>query len=309
MDEVGWFDGVLPATVDSLRAVLSSKSRCDYTIRADVDDILEDKKVVEYEEIFREHKEGEVVLIEGRPGSGKTTLVHKISQDWAQGKAILQGARHMFLVTLRHLNYSKRDKSVSDIIDVFYDSEEIKRVVENEIKMCRGRGVCFILDGLDEYQNSNEESVISELINKKVLPSSVVIVASRPAATQSLRDKCARRTEVVGFTKDQIDTYVETYPFESLDGDISDKVSRMKRCLDVHPNVHHMCYLPVQANIVCFLFDNKGGNIPHTESRIYEEFTVCTINRHKQRNNEQFQIQSLEELEGEDKLQFSSICK
>ena len=285
------------------------KSRCDFTIRGDVDDILENKKVAEYEEIFREHKEGEVVLIEGRPGSGKTTLVHQISQDWAQGKAILQGARHVFLVTLRHLNYSKRDISVSDIIDIFFDSEEIRKVVENEIKKSRGRGVCFILDGLDEYQNSNEESVIKQLINKKVLPSSMIIVASRPAATQSLRDKCARRVEVVGFTKDQINTYVETYPFESLDGDISDKVSEMKRFLDVHPNVHHMCYLPVQANIVCFLFDNKGVNIPHTESRIYEEFTVSTINRHKQRNNEQFQIQSLEELEGEDKLQFSSICK
>ena len=285
------------------------RSRCDYTIRGDVDDILENKKVVKYEEIFREHKEGEVVLIEGRPGSGKTTLVHKITQDWVRGKAILQGAGHVFLVTLRHLNYSKRDKSVSDILDVFYDSEEIKRVVENEIKKCRGRGVCFILDGLDEYQNSHEGSVISQLINKKVLPSSMVIVASRPAATHSFRDECARRVEVVGFTKDQINTYVETYPFESLNGDISDKVSEMKIFLDVHPNVHHMCYLPVQANIVCFLFDNKGGNIPHTESRIYEEFTVSTINRHKQRNNEQFQIQSLEELEGEDKLQFSSICK
>ena len=298
-----------PIFVNLVLIKQKGRSSYDYTIRGDVDDILEDKKVVEYEEIFREHKEGEVVLIEGRPGSGKTTLVHKISQDWAQGKAILHGARHVFLVTLRHLNYSKRDKSVSDIIDVFYDSEKIKKVVENEINESRGRGVCFILDGRDEYKNSYKGSVIKKLIEKKVLPSSMVIVASRPAATQSLRDKCARRVEVVGFTKDQISTYVETYPFESLDGDISDKVSGMKIFLDLHPNVHHMCYLPVQANIVCFLFDNKRDNIPHTESRIYEEFTVSTINRHKLRNNEQFQIQSLEELEGEDKLQFSSICK
>ena len=298
-----------PIFVNLVLIKQKGRSRYDYTIRGDVDDILEDKKVVEYEEIFREHNEGEVVLIEGRPGSGKTTLVHKISQDWAQRKAILQGARHLFLVTLRHLNYSKRDKSVSDIIDLFYDSEKIKKVVENEMNESRGRGVCFILDGLDEFQNSSKESVIKQLIKKEVLPSSMVIVASRPVATQFLRDKCARRIEVVGFTTDQINTYVETYPFESRDGDISDKVSEMKRFLDVHPNVHHMCYLPVQANIVCFLFDNKGGNIPHTESRIYEEFTVSTINRHKQRSNELFQIQSLEELEGEDKLQFSSICK
>ena len=98
-----------PTFVNLVLIKQKGRSRCDYTIRGDVDDILENKKVVEYEEIFREHKEGEVVLIEGRPGSGKTTLVHKLTQDWVQGKAILQGARHVFLVTLRHLNYSKRD--------------------------------------------------------------------------------------------------------------------------------------------------------------------------------------------------------
>ena len=111
----------------------TARSRCDYTIRGDVDDILENKEVAQYEETFREHKEGEVVLIEGRPGSGKTTLVRKITQDWAQGKLILQEARYVFLVTLREVNYSKKDESLSDIIDIFYDSEKIKKIAENEI--------------------------------------------------------------------------------------------------------------------------------------------------------------------------------
>ena len=297
-----------PTFVNLVLIKQTARNRCDYTIRGDVDDILENKEVADYEEIFSEYKEGEVVLIEGRPGSGKTTLVHKITQDWAQGKPFLQGVTHIFLVTLRLLNYSKRDERLSDIIDIFYDSEEIKKIVEQDIKNRRGKGSCFIIDGLDEYQNRNEKSIIYQLMNKKVLPSSMVIVASRPAATHSLRGKCARRVEVVGFTKDQINKYVETYPFESSSHEVSD-VSKMKEFLNVHPNVHHMCYLPVQAKMICFLFDNKGGNIPHTETRIYQDFTVSTINRHKQRSNKLLQVQSLEELEGEDKLQFSSICK
>ena len=278
-------------------------SRCDYTICGDVDDILENKEIAEYEEIFREYKEREVVLIEGRPGSGKTTLVHKITQDWAQGKPILQGARYVFLVTLREVNYSKKDESLLDIIDIFYDSENIKKTAENEIKENRGKGVCFIIDGLDEYQNKNKESEIYKLMNKKVLPSSMVIIASRPAATHSLRDNCARRVEVVGFTKDQINKYVETY-FDS-----SVMISKMKNFLDEHPKVQHMCYLPVQAEIICHLFKNKEGNIPHTETQIYKEFTVSTISRYKERNGvKSCPIQSLEELK-EDKPQFSSICE
>ena len=291
-----------PTFVNLVLIKQTARSTCDYTIRGDIDDITGSKEVAEYNDIFREFKEGEVVLIEGRPGSGKTTLVHKITQDWAQGKPILQGARYVFLVTLRETNYSKKDESLSDIIDIFYDSEEIKKIAENEIINFRGRGTCFIIDGLDEYQNKNKESEIYKLMNKKVFLSSMVIVASRPAATHYLRDKCTRRIEVVGFTKDQINKYVETY-FDS-----SVMISKMKKFLDEHPKVQHMCYLPVQAEIICFLFDNKAGNIPHTETHIYKEFTVSTINRHKQRNNVESQIQSLEELE-EDKPQFSSICK
>lgn len=68
-----------------------------FTIRGDMDDILESKEVVQYEEVFREYREGALVLVEGHPGSGKTTPVHKVTRDWANGREILQGARMVFL--------------------------------------------------------------------------------------------------------------------------------------------------------------------------------------------------------------------
>ena len=83
-------------------------SRCDYyTVRGDMDDILESKEVVEYEEVFREYREGALVLVVGRPGSGKTTLVHKVTRDWATGRKVLQGAKMVFLITLRLLKKIK----------------------------------------------------------------------------------------------------------------------------------------------------------------------------------------------------------
>ena len=289
----------------------SSISRCDYyTVRGDMDDILESKEVVEYEEVFREYREGALVLVEGRPGSGKTTLVHKVTRDWATGEKVLQGAKMVFLITLRLLNFSKKDQSLLEVLEVFYGGEVLRKSVEHDLQEYGGKGVCFIIDGLDEYQHKNKkESVIYQLIDKKCLPFSMVIVASRPVVTNELRRSCSRRVEVIGFSKSQINEYVETYPFNGSDKVVSDMVSKLKLYLSQHPNILHMCYLPVHAAMICFLFSQLEGNFPHTETQIYEQFTIATLLRQKTRTEEQQQLKSLKDLFGEEELQFRSICK
>ena len=286
-------------------------SRCDYyTVRGDMDDILESKEMVEYEEVFREYRQGALVLVEGRPGSGKTTLVHKVTRDWATGRKVLHGAKMVFLITLRLLNFSEKDQSLLEVLEVFYGGEVLRKSVEHDLQECGGEGACFIIDGLDEYQHKNKkESVIYQLIDKKCLPFSMVIVASRPVATNKLRGSCSMRVEVIGFSKSQINEYVETYPFNVSDKVVSDMVSKLKLYLSRHPNVLHMCYLPVHAAMICFLFSQLEGNIPHTETQIYEQFTKSTLLRQKTRNEEKVQIKSLNDLFGEEELQFRSICK
>ena len=285
-------------------------SRRDYyTVHRDLDNILVSKEVVAYEEVFREYREGALVLIEGRPGSGKTTLVHKVTRDWARGEKVLQGAKMVFLITLRLLNYSGSDKSLLDILEVFFGGEVLRKKIEQDLRECGGKGACFIIDGLDEYQpKSEEESVIYQLIDKKCLPFSMVIVASRPVATNELKKVSSKRLEVTGFNKKQIFDYLETYPF--VKSDIPDAGSKLKDFLKIHPNVLHMCYLPVHAAMICFLFVQLEGNIPNTETQIYEQFTISTLLRQKTRNKyqEQQQLTSLKDLCGDKKIDFSSIC-
>ena len=266
--------------------------------------------MVEYEEVFRQYREGALVLVEGRPGSGKTTLVHKVTRDWATGRKVLQGAKMVFLITLRLLSFSKKDQSLLEVLEVFYGGEVLRKSVEHDLQECGGKGACFIIDGLDEYQQREvRESVIHQLIDKKCLPFSMVIVASRPVATNELRKCCSRRVEVIGFTMSQINDYVETYPFNSCDKVVSDMNSRLKLYLDQHPNILHMCYLPVHAAMICFLFSQLEGNTPHTETQIYEQFTIATLLRQKTRAVEPQQLKSLKDLFGEEKLRFRSICK
>ena len=282
-------------------------SRHDYyTLRGNVDDILESKEVVKYEEVFREYREGALVLVEGRPGSGKTTLVHKVTRDWATGRKVLQEANWVFLITLRLLNFSGKDK-LTDLLNLFYEDELNRTAIEYKLIKSGGKGACFIIDGLDEYQiEKKEDSVINQLINKKCLPFSMVIVASRPVATRELKKTCTKRVEVIGFSKDQIYAYLETYPFNI---DTCDMISKLKVYLGKHPKVLHMCYLPVHASMICYLFSELEGNIPHTETQIYEQFVIATLLRHKTRNEEQQQLKSLNDLCEEEEVKFRSICK
>ena len=124
-----------------------------------------------------------------------------------------------------------------------------------KIEKRNGEGVCFIVDGLDEYHcQDKNSSIVYQLLDKSYLSKSMVIVTSRPAAAAVFKNKLiTKRIETFGFSKEQILEYIDNFPFanNSLQP-ISDcsYSSGLKEHLDSHPNVFHMCFLPVHAAII-----------------------------------------------------------
>ena len=76
---------------------------------------------------------------------------------------------------------------------------------------------------------------------------------------------------MIGFLKEQIYEYIKKYDFS-----VESKVSQLHRYLEDHPNVLHMCYLPIHAAMVCFLLDCLDVDLPKTETEIYQQFTIQT---------------------------------
>ena len=281
------------------------------SVRGDVDDILETKEKVEFAAVFGEYESGALVLVEGRPGSGKTTLVHKITRDWATGRGLLKNTKLVFLIPLRSLA-NRNTEQLSDILDLLYlDKEECEKVV-HDIKQAKGEGVCFIIDGLDEFLPQEEtKSVIHKLLYEKYLPAAMVIVASRPVATDKLRREphVTRRIEVLGFNQQQIFEYIDNFPFTSDTPTNSDtSPSQLKAYLNSHHNLLHMCYLPVHVGMICFLYEHERGDIPLTETEIYEHFTRFIVLRNLRRSNDKAELSSLEDLRGKDQEYFMKIC-
>ena len=291
------------------------------TIRNDMDDILQQKEEIEYYKVRESLRSGHCLFIEGRPGCGKTTFVHKISQDWA-ASPFHRTIRLVLLVSLRVLNNLNKPKlHLSDILQLFEDL----KINEKVLLARKGKGVCFIFDGFDEFSPSDgSNSIVHKIINKKCLKQSIVVVASRPAATAKLRDQADKVVEVLGFKKDQIHEYFDTYPFSCSPNTLeienhkhcdpcpecrASKSLKLKSYLSHHPNIEHICYLPIHAFMVAFLFE-VTGKVPHTEKDIYTHFTEFLISRNLKKTSET-DLDGIDvlNLKGEEGRLFNQICK
>ena len=279
----------------------------DYTVKGNIDDILESKEVVEYEEVFKKYEKGTVLLIEGRPGSGKTTLMHKVARDWARKGNILLEAELVILVPLRLFTDCGEDFKLVDIVEHYTHYPEKAGEIMSQIKMNKGAKVCVILDGLDEYQYRNKKSnFIYRLLHEGLLEQSMVIVSSRPQGSVNLRglDVVRKRIEVVGFSKDNIFSYLEKYVFED-----EGMASKLKKYLSNHSSVLNMCYLPVHTAMICYLYEVMGDNIPETETKVYENFTLQSIVRKLTRDKKEIYFDTLSDLKGRLKDDFANICE
>ena len=277
--------------------------RC--TIRGDMDDIIKDKEGIMYDKAMGNILSGERVLIEGRPGSGKTTFVHKLSRDWANKDITINYVRLFFLIQLRVFS-SDPNINLHDIIGCYCnDHQGLKEIVKYAAKH-NGLGLGFVLDGLDEYQPQDKNAFIFKLIRKEVLPKSVVIVASRPAATADFRSIATRHIEVLGFLKPQIHDYIDSYPFYA-----DCNRPGLHKYLDVHLNVLHMCYLPIHISMVCFLYDKLTKDLPETETEIYRVFTKFAVLRmlYRYKSKSEVSLETLNDLSPLHKNRYLEVCK
>ena len=282
------------------------------TIRGSVDDIMKDKDDIKYDDILftdPEVDEGARLVFEGRPGCGKMTMMNKVSQDWAKWKIF--SSCLLFLVHLRRFgNRSDIDlEIVLRYTPVNFSDEEFQQI-RTQIE---GKGAIFALDCLDEYCPEKKKYIstfIHKLICGEVLPKSIVIAASRPAASQKYRRNATKCIKVLGFLKQEIYEYIDSY----FVGD-KNKVLGLRTYLEYHPNVMHMCYLPLHMAMVTYLYEVEGTSLPQTETEIYKHFTLSTLLRsirmrgEMEVDEEEFSLSSFDDLQQEDKIVFDLILE
>ena len=292
-------------------ALVKDNTSWKQTVQRSVDELVKEKEPITYQQIFHDLSDlkFQIIFIEGRPGSGKTTLMTKVSQDWASGQ-LLPSKELIFLIPLHRLNgYNKRN--LSTLIEVAchesFKKDEIESL-EHDVQAENGENIVFIFDGFDEYSPIRDDDIVLKLMKgfRSFLPRALIVVSSRPAACDKYREFTGKEIEVLGFLKKDIIQYVQCYY-----SDNKQRAKQLLKCLEQLPNLMNMCYLPLHCAMLVFIYD-KFTNLPTTETEFYKLFTLSTLRRslcrRKDRQDYTF-LTSFDQLSLEDKALFDEVCK
>ena len=277
------------------------------TIRGQVNDILFEKSPIDLENIFMNiERERKVVLVDGAPGSGKSTMAIHICQRWGKGE-LFQEFSIMILVQLRDPAV-QRANSIADLLPC--RSKDMAQQVARAITATDGRGILWVMDGWDELPSQlRQESFLRDIIiipsTESPIPLSSVIVTSRPISSGDLIDSVSSRIEVLGFSSEEQRQYFT----ECLKGDTKAVEDLMER-LSANPAIEGSCYLPLNASIVAHLYLSDGC-LPTTAHGLSSSLVQHSISRYicERRGKAQQICVSIDNLPPELQGAFDTMCK
>ena len=223
-------------------------------------------------------KKNKVILIEGGPGMGKSTLAIKICKSWANGE-LLQEYDAVILLPLRDPEIQEA-KAIKDLL--LTENEELRDEVYKEIVKEGANRVCFMLEGFDELPHKLRSAPVFSKLTEK-LPRCTLVYTSRPEACDKLRRLAAHKIEICGFKEEQIDDYIKN-AFEKVE-DGEEKATKLISQVESNPTVKSILYVPINVAIICHLF-LLTLQLPNTLTQLYTLLCLNLMLRHINRQND-----------------------
>ncbi|XP_066564397.1 NACHT, LRR and PYD domains-containing protein 12 isoform X2 [Amia ocellicauda] len=229
-----------------------------------------------------------IVVAVGVAGVGKTTVVQKLTYDWASGRHYGSFA-FVFPFEFRKLNLIEEEMSLATLV-IKQHAHLVQDAVREALQS--PESVLFLLDGLDQYHHgldftktqlcSDPEKVIpmpqlvASLMSGILLKGSSVLVTTRPtAALVSLREvQVDRYLEIFGFHNHHRKAYFDRF-FE--DTRLADEAFRH---IEKNDFLSTLCYNPSFCWIICCALKvhfSAGECPPETLTHVLASFTTSLL--------------------------------
>ena len=282
------------------------------TIHGSVDDIIEKKKTPISLEYLCQLPCGSLILIEGAPGIGKSTLAYELCHRWSNGMA-LQHYHLLLLLQLRNKTVQSSLLSIEKLLGCYLDKQSWKSQAVQNIIDKSGSSVLIILEGYDELPDNIDGSDVFNQVIQRNLSKATIIVTTRPSAKHKLVQNTFSFThhiEVLGFTKASKDQYISKFFMgkESLHDKFCQYIKRF-------PIIEGCLYVPIilaiTLNVFQHSFDFGVSYLPETMTELYDTLVRMLIYRHLKSLHPSMNInlRSLKELPQPTLSAFHNLCK
>ena len=265
--------------------------------RGGVEQVPHEKVALDYKDILSFSPSTSIsrqrVLIEGVPGSGKSTLVQRMCHDWSVGR-FAQDYKVVVQVTLRSLPKDQK-LSLEDLIFTSVGDEAKVKEVTDFVTTCEGQEVLFIFDGFDELsEEMRKNSIVCDIINGRILPQSSFVVTTHPISAESLYHCMDRRVEISGFGEKEIEEYITEY-FASSNPSAG---RQLMSTLSLRPHIKRLCYVPLLLLMICYIVSLGGDSaeLPRTLHELFELLIILTVNHNLERAGRKERAGSLQDV-------------
>ena len=250
---------------------------------------------IDVDDIFGSSEEdnGQLVLVEGSPGIGKTTFCLKLAHDWANG-AISRNFPSFKLVFLLKCRDMKGDILEDiDLVEEIFEQllpedlkEKTKGALVNFLENSYNQNqILIIFDGLDELPEKLGDR-LDKVLGRKKLSFCYVLATTRQEKGIHTREQfqfdiCLA---IEGFRRENSFEYIRKH-FRNIGPEHSSKGERLIEEVKQNPLLSGLQRNPLNLLLLCVIYEDYEGSLPSSATDLYQTILRCLLKRYCSKEN------------------------